>query len=44
MKCCNGGQADQGEVLDDCCHVIFTLGTLYSENYVITSMISYYIL
>ena len=27
----DGGQTDQGEVLDDCCHVTFALGTLRSK-------------
>ena len=35
MKHCAGGQADQGEVLDDCCHVNSNLETLRSEGHVI---------
>ena len=33
-----GGQADQGEVLDDCCHVTSTLGVFHSgpKGHVIT--------
>ena len=30
MRCYGGGQVDQGEVLDDCCHVISTLEALCS--------------
>ena len=36
MKRCDRGQADQGEVLDDCCHVTSVSGTLRSEGHVIT--------
>ena len=31
MRRYSGGQTDQGEVLDDCCHVTSALGTLRSE-------------
>ena len=36
MRRGSGSQTDQGEVLDNCCHVTSTLGTLRSEGYVIT--------
>ena len=29
-------QAEQGEVLDDCCHIASALGTFRSEDHVIT--------
>ena len=31
VRRCGGGQTDQGEVLDDCCHVTSASGTLRSE-------------
>ena len=36
MKRGGGSQTDQGEVLDDCCHVTSALETLCSEGHVIT--------
>ena len=32
IRHCGGGQADQGEVLDDCCHVTSTLGAFGSDS------------
>ena len=37
MKRCNRGQVDQGEVLDNCCHVTSALRTLRFEGHVIIS-------
>ena len=31
VRCYGGGQTDQGKVVDDCCYVTSTLGTLRSE-------------
>ena len=36
MRRDSGSQTDQGEVLDDCCHVTSASGTLRSEGHVIT--------
>lgn len=36
MRCCGGIQTNQGEVLDDCCHVTFVLRTFHAEGHVIT--------
>ena len=41
MKHCGGSQTDQGEVLDDYCHVTSASGTLHSEGHVITIMLKY---
>ena len=35
VKCYGGGQADQGEVPDDYCHVTSASGTLCSKSHVI---------
>ena len=32
MKRCGGSQTDQGEVLNNCCYITFTLGTLCSDT------------
>ena len=44
VRCYSKGQADQGEVLDNCCHVISALGILHSNDYIITgiSLILYF--
>ena len=39
LRRCGGGQADQGEVLNDCCHVTSASGTLRSEGHVITILL-----
>ena len=36
MRRGSGSRTDQGEVLDDCCHVTSASGTLRSEGHVIT--------
>ena len=36
MKRCGRSQTDQGEILDDCCHVTSTLGTLHFKDHVIS--------
>ena len=35
-------QADQGKVLDNCCHVISAIGTFCSEDHVIINFYSCY--
>ena len=36
MRHGSGSQTDQGEVLDDCCHVTSASGTIRFEGHVIT--------
>ena len=36
MRCYGGSQTNQGEVLDDSCHVTFVLRILRSKGHIIT--------